>query len=391
MRPAHAPTSTPASRQRGVTLIELMVTITITLIVVAALIALFLNISNAQREMVKVNRQIESGRLGSFVLQGELEHAGFWETYTPQFDDVTLSGAPDPSEVPTGAAPDPCMAYDLTTWTAAYRRSLLAIPVQTYDTVPTSCAGVVTNRKAGTDILVVRHADTCAVGDVGCAAEVANSLYFQSSQCGSQASSSFELATSGFTTLLRRDCATPALRRGFISDIYYVRDFAQTQGDGLPTLARSRFGLGADGVTLGQQPAQALIEGIESMRVELGIDTLSKTGAAIDYSKAVDWADSAVRTTPRNRGDGSPDGAFVHCTGAAGCTADQLINVVAVQVHLLARSPETSPGHTDTRTYQLGAATLGPFNDAYKRHVFATTARLNNVAARRDSPAPISP
>lgn len=377
------------SNERGFTLIELMVSITIALIVVAALIALFLNINGSQREMVKVNRQIESGRLGSFVLRDELEHAGFWDTYSPQFDDVTLSGVP--AEVPTGAAPDPCLAYSAANWTEPYRRSLLDIPVQTFDTAPASCTGLLTNRKAGTDILVVRHADTCAVGDTGCAAAVANALYFQASQCGDQAPSSFELATSGFVTLTRRDCTTPALKRKFISDIYYVRDYAQTVGDGIPTLARSRFGLDTDGVTLGQQPAQALIEGIEAMRVELGIDTLSKTGVAIDYTKAPDWADSTIRTSLKNRGDGGPDGAFVHCTGAAGCTADQLINVVAVQVSLLARSPEASPGYTDMRSYQLGAATLGPFNDHFKRHVFATTARLNNVAARRDSPAPTSP
>jgi type IV pilus assembly protein PilW len=81
--------------QRGLTLIELMVSITITLIVVAALLTLFLNVNNTQREMERVSRQIESGRLSIFLLENELAHAGFWENYMPQFDDLTVSGVPE--------------------------------------------------------------------------------------------------------------------------------------------------------------------------------------------------------------------------------------------------------------------------------------------------------
>jgi len=163
-----------------------------------------------------------------------------------------------------------------------------------------------------------------------------------------------------------------------------VRDYAETVGDGIPTLARSRFDLA--GGTLGQQAPVPLIEGVEGFRVELGLDTLSKTSAAANYAVAIAWADASNRSTPSNRGDGSPDGNFVHCSTASPCTADQLINVAAVKLHVLARSNEVSPGHTDTRTYNLGAATLGPFNDHYKRHAFATTVRLTNVTGRRETP-----
>ena len=141
MRPAHPP---QASRlQRGLTLIELMVSITIMLIVLAALIALFLNVNSTQREMVKVNRQIEGGRLSVFVLENEVAHAGFWENYMPEFDDLTVSGVP--TKVPTGVAPDPCLAYTAATWTDDYKRSLFDIPVQAYDAVPASCAALLTN------------------------------------------------------------------------------------------------------------------------------------------------------------------------------------------------------------------------------------------------------
>lgn len=394
------------TRERGLTLVELMVSITITLIVVAALIALFLNVSSSQREMNKVNQQIETGRISTFVLENEIALAGFWENYVPQFDDVTLTAAP--ANVPTGLQPDPCLPYSLdggvtVNWTTDYMRTLLDIPVQAYEEIPDSCKAApgpeLKDQVSGTDVLVVRHAETCVPGTPNCESDIpAGKLYFQSSQCGAggtEPPSSFDLSTAGFANMHARDCVTPSVKRKFISDIYYVRDYAETAGDGIPTLVRSRFDLNG---TLGQQPAVALVEGVEGFRVELGLDTLGSTVTAVNYTQAVTWADPNNRTTPTNRGDGSPDGDFVHCSTASPCTADQLINVVAVKLYVLARSTVQTPGLSDTRTYTLGTQKLctTTSTDAtctsktlppqYRRHAFATSIRLNNVAGRRDTP-----
>ena len=387
------PSSHARRGQRGLTLIELMVSITIMLIVVAALIALFLNVSGSQREMAKISQQIESGRVSVFVLANEIAHAGFWENYMPQFDDLTTVSKPE--KVPTGTPPDPCLAYlapDGTEWTVDYKRSLLDIPVQVYpyDAVPASCDALLKDRREKTDVLVVRHAETCLPGAPSCEIDKAGKLYFQSSLCGSaEKPSDFDLSTFGFGNVHARDCATPSPKRKFIADIYYVRDYADTpppKSDGIPTLVRSRFDLSGtkqEDAPLAQQPPVPLIEGIEGFRVELGLDTISSTGEAVDYSQEVKWVDPSTRTQPRNRGDGSPDGAFVHCSP---CTADQLINVVAVKLYVLARSTAPTPGYTDSRTYTLGGLTLAFPDDHYKRHVFTTSIRLNNVAGRRDTP-----
>lgn len=374
------PRLTARRAQRGLTLIELMVAITIMLIVMAALLTLFLNVSGSQREMERVNRQIETGRLSIFVLENEISHAGFWENYMPEFDDLTVSAAP--THVPTGNVPDPCLAYSAANWTEDYKRQLLDLPVQVYSSVPATCTDLLTHHKTGTDILVVRHAETCLPGTPHCDADVAGAMYFQSSLCGTQKPSSFDLSTGAFDQMFLKDCTSASPKRKLVADIYYVRDYAEAVGDGIPTLSRSRFDL--VGGTLAQQPPTALIEGVEGFRVELGLDTLSKTGAAVNYTQAIAWADPANKSTPSNRGDGSPDGAFVHC--GATCTADQLVNAVAVKLYVLARATTISPGHTDTRRYQMGAATLAPFNDHYKRHAFATTVRLTNVTGRRETP-----
>ena len=208
-------------------------------------------------------------------------------------------------------------------------------------------------------------------------------VYFQSTLCLTDITERV-LDTAGFT-LLRRDCATPADLRRFMSSIYYVRDYSVTPGDGIPTLMRSQFDL-AGGV-LEHQPAVPLIEGVEGFRVELGVDDLSETGAAVNYAAAVNWADPDTRTTATNRGDGVPDDDFVRCTTAVPCTANQLMNLTAVKLYVLARSRDTSQGHTDSKSYSLGTAgNVGPFNDAFQRHVFVTTVRLPNISGRRITP-----
>lgn len=383
--------------QAGFSLVELMVALVIGLIITIALGNLFLNITRANDELAKANSQIENGRFAIQLLQNDIVHAGFWGAYVPQFDDLSYTATP--TGVPA-TVPDPCLVYSAA-WTSTYKASLVAIPVQSYSGTPPSGSGCITNlatnKKASTDVLVVRHAETCVPGDSNCEADVAGKLYFQASLCELeiQSANPYILDTSSFT-LHKRDCvgtgapaALPitagsiAEKRKFISNIYYVRDYAQTVGDNIPTLMASQFDL--SGGVLVHQSAVPLIEGIEGFNVEFGIDNLSDTGAAVDYATAITWADPLNLISPINRGNGAPD-AFVRCTTAVPCTADQLINVVAVKVYVLARADRVSPGYTDTKTYALGSTTLGPYNDGFKRHVFSTTVRINNVSSRRETP-----
>jgi type IV pilus assembly protein PilW len=235
----------------------------------------------------------------------------------------------------------------------------------------------------------VRHAELCAVDSGGnCENKAVGKLYFQAARCTDElpgyvlAVEDDDPATYPLTTI-ECDSTKPAEKRKFVSNIYYIRDYAVTAGDGIPTLMRSTFDLA--GGTLGQQPPVPMVEGIEGFRVELGVDSLSETGGAVDYGAKVVWADPKARTTPTNRGDGSPDGDFVSCSTVA-CTLAQVTNVTAVKLYVLVRSREPTPGYTDTKTYQLGGTTMGPFNDAFKRHVYVSTVRLPNIAGRRMTP-----
>jgi type IV pilus assembly protein PilW len=367
--------------QAGLSLVELMIALTISLVILAALVSLFTNTSRSNRETARANSMIESGRLAVQVLEADVLHAGYWGTHVSAFDDQTWAAAP--LDAPT-VVPDPCLAYDPVAWTDDHVDSLIGIPIQAYDDAAV-CAGIITDRLAGTDVLVVRHAENCVPGggSPNCEGVVAGRLYFQASLCATEVDP-YVLDTAGFA-LTRRDCATAAEMRRFMSTIYYVRDFSVTPGDGIPTLVRSRFDLSPGGA-LEHQAATPLIEGIAGFRVEFGIDDLSETGAPVDYTTAVSWVDPDTRTSAANRGDGVPDDEFIHCTTAAPCTVGELTNVSAVRLYLLARSREPSRGLTDTKTYTLGDQVLGPFNDGFQRHLFVTTVRLPNVSGRRITP-----
>ncbi len=468
---AHARIST---LQAGFSLTELMIAIAIGLLITTTLIALFVKVNRTNDEMAKTNSQIENGRFTIQLLQDDISHAGFWGSFVPQFDDLTLPAIPPnavaPADVPTDPLTNPCLAYS-TPWTANDITNLIGIPVQVYGDTPPSGTGCVTNlatnKKANTDVLVVRHVELCVPGAGNCEADTAGKLYFQSSLCEDEISSTvrgvtattitldtfssttndfykgltirilsgpgagqtrlisaydgstkiatlapapalpwatpmpdltskytfgfgYLLGTTGFNLFHKRDCTTVAEKRKFISNIYYVRDYATTVGDGIPTLMLSQFDLA--GGTLAHQAAVPLIEGVEGFKVELGIDSISDSGnniitnAANSYTAAITWADTKNLTSPTNRGDGVPDGAFVKCTDAVPCTADQLANTVAVKLYVLARADKITAGYTDNKTYALGSTTLGPYNDGYKRHVFSTTVRLNNISARRETP-----
>lgn len=408
------------AQQAGLSLVELMVAVTIGLLISAAVIGLFVDMSRTNREMAKTNAQIENGRFSMQLIENDLVHAGFWGGYVPQFDDLTAPTDTDPTDVP-GAAPAPCQSY--ATWDATYKANLIGVPIQVYDGVPAGCEAVITNKRANTDVLLFRHAATCLPGVGNCEADTAGKLYFQSSRCETEidAGTKYLLDTTNFT-LKKRNCTTAgagvhdgyADKRKFISLIYYIRSCAVENPDGtcadsIPTLVRSEFDL--SGGTLAHQTPVALINGIEGFRVELGIDTISDDGtniltgvkgaAAADpallYSAKIKWADTENLTSPVNRGDGNAD-SYVRCA-STGCAVNELINAVSAKIYVLARAETATTGYSESKTYSLGTAstmcsttstdsgcTLKTLTPNVKRHVFSTTVRLTNISGRRETP-----
>lgn len=164
---------------RGFTLIELMISMLISLLILGAMVGIFVNTSASHREMEKLNGLIENGRIAAQLLEDDLIHAGYWGGYVPQFDDFTVTTAP--ADVPNGI-PNACQAYN--TWNSSYRNNLLGIAVEANDVLPAGAACVLPlTKKDGTDVLTIRHAETCVPGVGNCPADVAGRLYLQTTTC----------------------------------------------------------------------------------------------------------------------------------------------------------------------------------------------------------------
>jgi type IV pilus assembly protein PilW len=340
----------------GLTLIEFMVSIVLGMVIIFALVLVFANMSRGSSEMAKTNRLIENGRFALQLLQGDVVHAGFWGEM----------------EIPSATnVPDPCPP----TPTDGDYLNMIAIPVQAYgkDDVPSNCTRV-TPDVADTEVLVVRHANTCNFGE-DCDGGADTGPHIQLSSCASD-SESFRIRANPSNVdlnLKEKDCSVNSPRRKFVSNIYFVKNYSPYPNKLdkfplVPTLMRTSLVNGTYTVP------QALIEGIERLHVECGVDEKGANGLNI---------------SPTNPGDGSAE-SYYRCTDLT--TTDQLSNVVALRLHVLARNLDRTLRHEDTKKYIMGSVTVDmsdstpPLAREYKRHVFTSTVRLINPSARREKP-----
>lgn len=366
--------------QKAFTLIELMIAMTIGLVLLGALLAVFVNQSRANREMAKMNMLIENGRFAIQLLENDLVHAGYWGEldYTSENATFARLGGAD-------LIPDPCLA--VASWTSEYKKTLLAIPVQGYtdETGLSGCgvAGVLTT----SDVLLVRRANTCLYGAAGCEDSADRGPHIQISNCHSETSpdpAPYVIEPTGTNPLpatfplRKKNCPTPTppttiqtpLRK-VVSNIYYL-----ATNNGQPTFMRRSL---VNGVYV----AQPLLEGIEYFRVEYGIDENGRNGLPISNTNPGDGsADRFITTAELAAAPVNPD--TDSACDIAGSRCFLLANTVAIRIRILARALEPTPGYQDTKIYP--GMTTAAKNDNFKRHAFSRTIRLVNPSGRRETP-----
>ena len=347
-------------RQRGLTLIELMVAITISLFIMAALGSLLVSNTNTRTELDRSSRQIENGRYAVQLLTQEIEQAGYFNY---------LSAKSYAAVAPTACA--------TSTGDLGYV-SVTRLPLPVYDpgTIPGSTC--LPNASTTTPVLIVSRVSSV---ELAAASAVTGETYLQTSLCSSETQPFIAATTaSGGTpyTLTTKDCSTKAPVHKVMQRIYYLatcNDCGTTTNDHVPTLKVAEFVNGAYTVT-------PLVDGIQDLQFDYGID-MDSNGSPDCYVH-----------DPNKEPPDPTQTSSTRCPVAGYDWTDATNNwknVVTVRVHVLARSTETSPGWTDTRTYQMGLpatgttlVTDGPYRDAYKRHVYTATARLYNIAGQRE-------
>ena len=375
------------SSHRGFSLIELMIALTIGLLLLSGLTAIFVSSSDVNREMRLTSQQIENGRYAIETLAQDLRMAGF---YGHLHD---TSAIPAPATIP----PDPCesavveIRKNLRYAIQGYRGTIHAT-TRASDTAPdfsaTACSALLTaaNLSPGSDVVVIRRADTNAL--LPADTPELNVLYIQASAIDAEIQLGRSVATVAIGTdknakgsasvlSLTNNTATPAASpiRKFHTRVYFVAPCSvgsATSGactgaaseDTIPTLKRLDF-TGPGAMTI-----VPLVEGIEYLKIEYGVDNLP----------------NVVNVATQLIGDGTVD-------SYKEVPADWT-TVVAAKVFLLARNTELTTGFTDDKTYALGVDATDNFttplqagtNARFKRHVYTAAVQLINVAGRREIP-----
>lgn len=123
--------------------------------------------------------------------------------------------------------------------------------------------------------------------------------------------------------------------------IYYIRQFANAPGDNLPTLCRKVLrGAGPSMTT------ECLATGIENLQIEYGIDTSE---------------------------DGQPN---VYLTNP---TLTQIQGVVTARIFLIARTTEIDTRYTNDKTYSISNSPDMVPGDSFHRRVFSTSVAIQNI------------
>ncbi len=395
-------------RERGFSLVELMIASTIGLLILSAMVSVFVSTVQSRNELDKSNQQIENGRFAMEMLREDIQLAGFYGSYLPP-QPPTYVAPPDPVPatpwtIPT--APDGVCTTILDNMgfvTSVGPPATYNVPVGIYGVPDTGATpACLPNRKDGTDILVIRRTSTTELnidadangamdanvtkedGSTGVSvASLGSGHYLQVSNCSdTPAERAYVLAKdpTGFILHGVKPAGSPAscvdaeaglapVRQYFVH-IYYIATcndctitpvYPCTLGDCIPTLKMVELTPGTGVCTAtatdscGSMTLRPIAEGIENLQFEYGIDS-NLDGTPELYSTApadYDWQ-----------------------------------YVTAVKIFLLARNSEISADYTDTKTYSLASdgSTLPAFwglDRNYKRHVYVATVRAINIANRR--------
>ncbi|MGO4304471.1 PilW family protein [Cupriavidus sp. RAF12] len=333
-------------RQHGFSLVELMVGITLSLLLLTALASLYMSTTRTRAEFSNSAEQMENGRYLLDTLGREIELAGFF-------------GASGLAKSAIPSSPDLC-ATDAAA--LGFSGSPVTMPLGVQGFPPGTVAPCLTDLLPTSEIVVVRRVSTTPAAAVSL-----GQSYLQASYCADDTASLVFGASAPAFTLRTKTCnaAVPAELRQAVVRIFYLAgcDQCTGTGDGVPTLKMAELSGGAFQVS-------AIAQGIQDMHLVYGVD-MDNNGSPDCYV-----------------GDPGVNNAAA-CTAVAGYDWSTALanwqNVTAVRINVLARTSRMSTGWKDSRSYDLGRAQpSGPFNDGYKRHVYAQVARLVNVAGPRE-------
>jgi prepilin-type N-terminal cleavage/methylation domain-containing protein len=320
-------TSMPKS-QRGLSLIEVMIAITLGLILLAGLAQFFVGNKRSYQVQQAINGLQENGRYAMRVVSDSLHMADHWGGVEANL----VSGTPPVTGI---GGCDAAWILNVAEGIRGYEGGA-AVPM------PAGCVDAA-DYQANTDAFVVRHA---------------GGTYFPGADAVASGNAIWVNPDIGFSgTLSTGTVVSPVDRNGLYHypyrvSLYYIRPCSNPAGancaatdDGgspIPTLVR----LNLEG---NQLTKQALVSGVEQMQLEYGVDT-----------------------------NGDNDANFY--APAAAVTASQWARVVSARISLVVRADQRG-SLADTTTYALPGGfnyTPAANDQLFARKVFTRIVQIRN-------------
>jgi len=324
-------------KQRGFTVVEIMVSMALGLIVMAMVLNVFINTKQSHIQNDRISDVLENGRFAVRQLENDLKTVGYmggmYDT-SLLYQDTSLSIA---SAADCGTTSETDWAFDVTTY-----KHIQFINKATASAASTQHKCISSSAiQPDTDVLVIKR--TYTIDETNNASKTDNSPYLRtdySSGCLWWYNSSSSTAPTG------GNCPTSGFKDWrYITNIYYIRK-TNDNGEVIPTLCRKSLTSASNAPVMADT---CLAEGIEKFHVQFGIDTSS----------------------PR---DGVPDRYLSDPTPA------QMQRVTSAKIYVLARADKEDPVFANNKTYNFGNYTNYAPGDNYYRRVYSTTVLLRNPA-----------
>lgn len=327
----------------GFSLVELMISITIGLVIIASLVAVLSGTSSSSNTNDRESDLVTSGRYALDSLKQEIRKARF-KGYT-----AVVPSTPNPWTAPGSG----CSGAESGASAGAFVSNLHQGIWGADDTNPFSANCIpgdgttsTSSYAALTDVLVLRRLSDFPLATG--AALSANTVYFESSYARGQVFRSTSTPTRPTFPVEQR---VPLGTFTVNTYVYYISPFTVSVNENPKVPALWRVALQPDGT----MARELVVSGIERMQVQYGLQQKDGTGT--------------IQTQYVNTlAGGSSDNET---------TAQQWDSVRSVRLWLLARSATAEPGFVNKQTYLMGSQDFTP-NDGFRRQLFSTIVELRN-------------
>lgn len=296
--------------QTGFSLVELMIALTLGLLLTASIGALFYANKKSYTENNLIAAMQDNSRFAIQALTRDLQMAGF-------NGGMLEGGLENPNTALPTLTKDCGPGADGTSGWAFDRAPLELMDDVTPANAPAVYACLsAANVLARTDILTVRRVSGRATGQgtTDAPALLPNVLYLRTNGTTGQLIFSGELAQdSNFSTTTSE--GVPTSYWEYFARLYFIRNYAVSPGDGIPTLCRAYL----KNQTTPTIAIEPLAEGVEDMQIAFGVR--NPVNGKVTY-----------RTAP---------------------TQDELATAVTARIQLLMRSRDEDHSYTNHKSYNM--------------------------------------